>query len=214
MGTNKLAASMVALLMFYMALAGGCAAPAGIDRARWAQHRQSVNASGLQTPQAIEAVRVSAAIPSQWELTGVQSAALYTHQQWRSPTRNTATGALHIKMPLPLGAKAVAWLAGREYANSGKEGAMLGRWSDGLGREWFEATTGKYFVRGYVVTRGRNAWINYMGYRSDRPPVPAEQELARRSLETVMPLGTIRRTTSAPATRPTSAGAPVVMDSR
>ncbi len=76
----------------------------------------------------------------------------------------------------------------REYAKKSDDGHVIGQWTDALGREWFEAETHRYHLRGYVMTRGFDAWISYTGYRISEPYMPDEVEAAHRSLETMLPL--------------------------
>jgi len=64
---------------------------------------------------------------------------------------------------------------------------VLGQWTDALGRPWFEAQNSKYHIRGYVVTKGFEAWVIYCGYRRERPPSAPELGVAARSLETIVP---------------------------
>jgi hypothetical protein len=111
----------------------------------------------------------------------------YTNMQWRSPSRNTGVGVAFVKMPLPLPAKAIAWLAQKEYAKRADDGKILATWEDALGRPWFEAENTRYHIRGYVVTKGFEAWIIYCGYKREQPPSGAELNVAARALETIVP---------------------------
>ena len=123
---------------------------------------------------------------------------LYTHEQWRSPSSLTGVGVAYVRLPLPLSSKAIAWFAKQEYGKKAADGRIIAEWTDELGRSWFEAENKKYHVRGYVTTRGLEAWIVYSGYRLTDPPEPAEISLATRSAETFIPIPA-----NAPATQPT-----------
>ena len=74
----------------------------------------------------------------------------------------------------PLGDKAqvvaaIAWLAQKEYSKRSDDGKLLATWEDNLGRPWFEAENTRFHVRGYIVSRGFEAWIIYCGYRLEQP---------------------------------------------
>jgi hypothetical protein len=91
-------------------------------------------------------------------------------------------------MPLPLPTKSLVWFAMNEAGKKSADGRVLRQWSDSLGREWFEAENNKYHMTGYVMTHGFDAWINYFGYRTQEPMEPGELALAKRSLDTILPL--------------------------
>jgi hypothetical protein len=114
-------------------------------------------------------------------------AALYTDMQWRSPSKMTGVGAAYVRLPIPLPASALVWLAKQEYSKKAQDGELVGQWTDELGRPWFEAQNTKYHVRGYVVTRGFEAWIIYCGYKREQPPSASEIGVASRSMETIVP---------------------------
>jgi hypothetical protein len=107
--------------------------------------------------------------------------------QWRSPTKMTGVGVAYIHMPLPFPARMITWLAQKEYSKKADDGKILGEWEDALGRPWFEAENTRYHVRGYVVTKGFEAWIIYCGYNREQPPSAAELGVAARALETIVP---------------------------
>jgi hypothetical protein len=96
-----------------------------------------------------------------------------------------------VTLPIPLPAQAIVWFAKNEYLKRAKDqhdGKLIGQWTDSLGREWFEAENSKYHVRGYAMTQGSQAWIVYSGWRVTSEPQPTEITLARRSLESVVPV--------------------------
>jgi len=127
------------------------------------------------------------AMPQKWEALPPKKAALYTDMQWRSPSRMTGVGVAYVRLPIPLSAKTIAWLAEREYSKSASDGRLLGSWEDALGRPWFEAENTRYHLRGYIVTRGFEAWVIYCGYKREFPPSSSELGIAARSLETIIP---------------------------
>ena len=47
--------------------------------------------------------------------------------------------------------------------------------------------TANYHVRGYIVSKGFEAWIIYCGYKTAQPPSATELGVAARSLETIVP---------------------------
>jgi hypothetical protein len=139
----------------------------------------------------ISALKASGSAPENWSPLPLLQTPLYAHEQWRSPTMTTGVGIAYIHLPLPIPAAAVLWFAQREYTAKQDDGRSLGRWTDSLGRQWFAAENKRFYVRGYVVTRGMEAWIVYCGYRRANAPRPYELSLAVRSMETMVPGGTI-----------------------
>jgi hypothetical protein len=161
------------------------------SEARFLEHRALIDFSGLRRVEPVDSLQLTVAPPIGWKRLPTKKNLLYVHEQWRSPSRNTGVGAAYVRLPLPLSSGAVAWLAKREYGKSAADGKLLAEWTDELGRAWFEAENGKYHVRGYVSTRGREAWIVYCGYRLNGAPDPAEVSLAMRSAETFAPIGAV-----------------------
>src|SRR5687767_1946447 len=98
-----------------------------------------VDFSGLKPAEAVESVQVSGAVPRNWEVMPLHEKAIYTHQQWRSPSRRTGVGVAYLRLPLPLGEKAVIWFAKQQYTQKSDDGKLIGEWTDELGRRWFEA---------------------------------------------------------------------------
>jgi hypothetical protein len=169
----------------------GCQVAPTVSVKQLVEHRELADLSGLKPAQSLEDLCVSWAIPGQWGLLPVPKSQLFTHQQWRSPTLATAVGVAHVKMPLALPASAVIWLAKNEYlkrAKDDKTGKIIGQWTDTLGRQWFEAENSKYHVRGYVMSRGSDAWIVYSGWRVNLVRQPQEITMAERSAESVVPM--------------------------
>ena len=155
---------------------------------RLIQHQAMIDLAGLEDPQVIAAIKAHVSAPQKWEAMTIKKTALYVDQQWRSPTRETGLGVAYIRMPIPLPANTLVWLAKKEYAKRGEDGEVLAQWEDDLGRPWFEAQNPKYRVRGFVMSRGFVAWIIYFGYkRTDQPPSAAELGVAARALQAVVP---------------------------
>jgi hypothetical protein len=138
------------------------------------------------------------AAPRRWVPLPFKPNPLYTHEQWKSPSGHTGVGVVCAHLPLPLSTSTVVWLAKKEYVKQGKDGKLLGEWTDSLGRSWFEAENDKYHVRGFVCVKGFTAWIIYFGYKSKYPPDVAEISLAARAADSVVPGGEA----VAPTTRP------------
>jgi hypothetical protein len=153
-------------------------------------HRALIDFTGLKAVQQIESVKMTAAPPVGWDRLNTRKSILYTHEQWRSPSARTGVGAAYIHLPLPLSASSIAWFAKQEYGKKAGDGKIIAEWTDELGRCGFEAENDKYHVRGYVTTRGLEAWIVYCGYRLNAPPDTAEISLAMRSAETFVPSAT------------------------
>jgi hypothetical protein len=175
-------------LFLLAAGATGCQTAHAPSRSRLIEHQLPIDFSGLKSTQDIDSLRITCSPPARWYAQPQQKTALYTHEQWKSPTGYTGIGVVYIHLPLPLSAKALIWFAKLEYAKSSKDGKLLDEWTDDLGRPWFEGENAKYHVRGYAVVDGFNAWIVYFGYKVSRPINTAELGLAARCVETVMPL--------------------------
>jgi hypothetical protein len=168
--------------------------------ARLVEHREQINPIGLMPAKGVQAVNAHIALPSGWQALELQRTALYSHQQWRSPSKCTAVGVTYIRMPLPFSSRTLAWMASNEVAKRTVEGRILRRWSDELAREWFEAETEDYHITGYAMTRGFDAWINYVGHRRKEDLRPAEMDIARKSLDSALPLSVALAAETARAT--------------
>ena len=165
----------------------GCQLTQSVSTARLIQHQAMVDPTGLKDPQICDAVKVHVATPQKWDALVPKKTAVYTDMQWRSPSKMTGVGVAYIHLPLPIPASAIAWLAEKEYSQRADDGKLLSTWSDALGRPWFEAENNRFHIRGYIVSRGFEAWIIYCGYRLEQPPSAAELGVAGRSLETIVP---------------------------
>ena len=180
----------------------GCQPSQAVMSRRLIDHIALIDFSGLAPARPIDGLEVSASLPRTWQLLPAQHAGLYTHRQWRSPSHGTAVGVVHIRMPLPMSAKTLVWLARTQYHDGsaadpkdadvhqhvpGGPGRLLRQWSDPVGREWLEAENDRYHARGYVVTCGFDAWVVYSGYRRRGVPNPVDIELANRSMDSVIP---------------------------
>ena len=176
------------LLLGLLTWAGGCQTGPQVSSRRLIEHQAMIDFSGLRPAAAVEPVRTTLGVPTRWTELPAKSNALYTHQQWKSPSGHTGVGVVYCHLPLPLSAKTVVWLAKQEYSKQAHDGHVIDEWTDELGRSWFEAENNKYHVRGYVVVKGFEAWITYFGYRTQYPPDVAEIALAARSAEGAAPL--------------------------
>lgn len=171
---------------------GGCQAGQSVSVRQLIAHQALIDFSGLASSQTYDSLKVAASIPQNWQALRPQQSALYTHQQWRSPSRSTGVGVVYIHLPLPMSVKTIVWLAKVHYDQqenrAGKpQGQVLGEWTDSIGREWFEAENEKYHVKGYAVTCGFDAWIVYSGYHLKDPLNPAEIGMAARSMDSILP---------------------------
>lgn len=186
-------------------VAGGCQGAQPIKTVRLIEHQALIDFSGLKPVEHMPELKVNAAPPRSWEALPPNRTAMYTHYQWRSPSARTGVGAAHVRLPLPLNAKAVLWFAKQQYAKKQGDGRQLGQWVDALGRHWFEAENEKYHVRGYCLAQGFEAWIVYWGYRRTQPPEPTEISLAARCSDTFVPLtGVATPSKPPPATAPST----------
>ena len=165
----------------------GCQLAQSVPTQRLIQHQAMIDPTGLKDSEICEAVKVHISAPQRWEALEPKKHAMYTDMQWRSPSKQTGVGVAHVRLPLPIPARSIAWLAQKEYAKKADDGKILGTWDDPLGRPWFEAENSNYHVRGYIVSKGFEAWIIYCGYKTEQPPSASELGVAARSLETIVP---------------------------
>jgi hypothetical protein len=178
----------ILLLVGLLGVGTGCRSAPSVGTHRLIEHQAMIDFTGLEPAGENKPLRVTAAIPTHWDALPVHATALYTHQQWRSPTRRTGVGVAYLRMPLPLSSKAILWFARNEYKKTRtSEGRTIGEWTDAAGRHWFEGENDKYHVRGYVITKGFEAWIIYFGYRLPSLPHAGELNLAARSADRVLP---------------------------
>ncbi len=154
---------------------------------RLIQHQAMVDPTGLKDVETNDTVKVHVSAPQKWDFVQQKKSAMYSHVQWRSPSRQTGVGVAHARLPIPLPADAIVWLAQSEYTKRDKSARLISRWEDSLGRPWFEAENSRYHIRGYVVTKGFDAWVIYCGYKREQPPSAHELGVAARSLETIVP---------------------------
>ena len=178
----------------FSCLLGSLTVCAGCQTAKpeaMASQRAFIDFTGLAPLMNIRALKASGSVPDDWSPLPLLQTPLYAHEQWRSPTLTTGVGLAYIHLPLPVPASAVLWFAQCEYTAKADDGRSLGRWTDAQGREWFAAENRRFYVRGYVVTRGMDAWIVYCGYRRLNAPRPDELSLAVRSMKTIVPGGNL-----------------------
>src|SRR5579863_8383747 len=167
--------------------AGGCQTAEPVSNRRLIEHQALIDFSGLDSVRTLNGMEVAIAPPRRWEKLASKPNPLYAHTQWRSPSGHTGVGVLNAHLPLPLSTKAMVWLAKQEYSKQGRDGKLIGEWTDALGRSWFEAENEKYHVRGFVVVKGFNAWVVYFGYRTRYTPDLGEISVAARSADTAVP---------------------------
>ena len=179
-------AGMLLSLTLLMVAGSGCQNQT-ITAAKIAHQQRTIDHTGLKQVADYDVVKARAAAPRTWEQLNVKKTKLFTDIQWRSPTRLTGVGVAYIRLPLPLPASALIWFAKQEYTKKANDGKLLAEWTDDIGRPWFEAQNNKYHVKGYVVTKGFEAWIVYSGYKVATPPSEEELKLARRAQETIVP---------------------------
>jgi hypothetical protein len=160
-----------------------------ISVGKLAASQSQVKFDGLESTRMLPAVYASGATPRQWAKRPTENGAIYTHEQWRSPTGVTSVGVVYVHLPLPIGPAAILWLAEQHFAAMpGETGHVLAAWTDALGRSWFTAQNPKCSICGYIMTEGASAWIVYYGYKLDGGLQPAELSVAARSVTTIIPL--------------------------
>ena len=178
-----------ATAILFAALASiGCQS-SSVSTSKLVANQSRLDFNGLESTRLLKDVSASGASPRSWAVRPLERSAIYTHQQWRSPTGYTGVGIVFVHLPLPVGPAAVLWLAEQHFASlPGQKGKLLGEWTDLLGRSWFTAQNTKAQVCGYVMTRGANAWIVYFACKATGELHPAEMSLAARSVESIVPL--------------------------
>jgi hypothetical protein len=182
----RIGMGIVLSLSLLLAAGSGCQSQT-VSAAKIAHQQRTINTTGLKEVANYEVVKARAAAPRRWEQLNIKKTSLFTDMQWRSPTKLTGVGVAYIRLPLPLPAGALIWFAKQEYTKKSNDGRLLSEWTDPIGRPWFEAENNKYHVKGYVVTKGFEAWIVYSGYKVATPPSDEELKLAHRAQETIVP---------------------------
>ncbi|MGD0464008.1 MAG: hypothetical protein ABSB74_16115 [Tepidisphaeraceae bacterium] len=175
-------------------IAGTLAACAGcqsqsISATELESHQSRLNKTGLTALHVNSTLRITCAPPEQWESPLLQNNVIYSHQQWRSPDDQVGMGVAYIRTPVPLSAETILWFAKAHYSETHKSrGRLLGQWTDSLGRYWFEAENDQYHISGYAMTRGRDAWVVYSGFRLGGKSPQTEIALAAKGADSVAPL--------------------------
>ena len=194
-GTSFNPKSWLSLTLAALLCSGGvgCQSAQPVSVRRLINHQAMIDFSGLRSVERFDTVKAQAAPPASWKQLAAKRGPMYTDVQWRSPSGSTAVGVAHVKMPLPLSARALLWFAKGQYAKQGDDGRVVAQWVDALGRSWFEAANNKFHVRGFIVTKGFEAWIIYQGSKTDVPTDVSELAIGARALETIVPQPNARR---------------------
>jgi hypothetical protein len=195
MGTNLFRACtdarnvlFLVLVVFLLKTSTGCQLQRPVATHVLVSQQHTLDRAGLMPPEILEDLAVLGAMPQDWERLKAPRSSMFSHHQWRSPSSGTGVGVAYIRMPFPLPTSTILWFARSEYTKRQQgEGRLLGQWTDTAGRHWFEAQNQTYHVHGYAMTRGREAWIIYSGYRLGQPLQPWELSLAHRALQSVVP---------------------------
>jgi hypothetical protein len=152
-------------------------------------HQSLLNKSGLTPLHVNSLLRITCAPPELWVPLVPQDNVLFSHQQWRSPDHQVGMGVAYARTPVPLSAQMLIWFAKAHYSETQKvPGHLLGQWTDSLGRCWFEGENEKFHVIGYAMTRGRDAWVVYSGYRLGGKALLNEIALAAKGADSVAPI--------------------------
>ena len=199
-------APAVLLAMSAVLVCGGCQMGSKVSSTRLIEHQAMIDFSGLKPAEPLPDLKVTAAVPRTWKQVGPSRGALFSHNQWRSPSSHTAVGAAYIRMPLPINTDIMIFFAKREYAKHASDGRILSRWTDALGRDWFEAENSKYHIQGYAIARGFEGWFVYFGYKVDEPLEMSEISQAARCADSFVPMtGVVAKPSlPQPATRPST----------
>jgi hypothetical protein len=177
---------LAALAAATLTTVGGCQMGPALATKKLARPQQFVDKDGLTAVEFLASLKVNVSPPADWTPLKTYHGALYTHKQWRSPTKATGVGVIYAHLPIPLPVSTLLWFAKQEYTKRSSDGKLLGQWTDNFGRSWFEAQNNKYHVRGYAVVDGTNAWFVYSGYRMTMKQRPDEIALAERCQETIL----------------------------
>ena len=169
---------------FVAAMISGCQVGPTVSTKQLARHTALVEKDGLDQTQALVALKILASPPEDWPALKTYTGPLYTHQQWRSPSKATGVGVVYLKLPLPM--NPLVWFAKQEYTKKENNGRLIAEWTDSLGRRWFEAENNKYHAKGYAIVSGTDAWIVYSGYRVMMERNPEEVALAERCQESIL----------------------------
>lgn len=202
------AVAWIILSLALVVFAGGCQASRSPIARKLVAHQAQVDLTGLSSVEAIDSCNVVGSTPRQWIPVKVQKSALYTHSQWKSANGRTGMGVAYIRMPLPLGERAILWFAKQQYSRKREDGRLIAEWVDPLGRHWFEAENERYHVRGYAICRGFGAWVVYYGHKRAFPPESADIALAARAAETMVPQPLVGKTGWPPVPPPAIATVP------
>ena len=178
---------IVIVSIFLLNCSLGCQTNLPIATNQMIAQQAQLDMSGLTDAQIVEALKIRAAPPQKWDALPVRKTALYTHEQWRSPSRSTGMGVAYVRLPIPLPVATLLWFAKAEYNKHDTNGKVLHEWNDSLGRYWFEGENKFYHCKGYIVVNGTDAWFVYYGYKTTKPSEPLELNLAARALDTVIP---------------------------
>lgn len=181
------------ILLPLLLLISGCAVSPSVSPKRLIASQAMLDFEGLSPTRLQPKLKVYAALPASWTRLPTKVSGPIIHQQWRSPSHQTAVGIGYIRLPFPVSAKFLIWLAKMQYADdankAGKSADVaIKEWTDPTGREWFDAKTDKYHLQGYAITDGFDAWIVYSGYKRGIGVNWPELALATRSMKSVLPV--------------------------
>jgi len=141
-------------------------------------------ATELETPAYFEALDATLAPPIGWRLDKDKNAADHAHRVWISPSESTAYGAIHFKLPLPVGHDWALWGFLREMRKKEKTAEVLEKnWDDELGALRFVAQGGRYTVRTILRVDGFNGLAVYAGTLTGKPVNETELSIAEKARE-------------------------------
>ena len=171
------------LILIVTALTASCAGPhrpVQVDN----HPSEFYRAVGLNVPEVEEDVMAQCTPPLGWTREPLKSSDRHKHQVWLSPTKNTAYGVIHFKLPLPVGVSLVYWEFLREMKKKEGEATELSREDDpSLPGLRFVCEGGRYKMRVNLIVDGFDGWAIYAGTLRAYDEIPSELILAERARE-------------------------------
>src|SRR5215213_6512318 len=114
MGMSFNRAVLLICAAWSLSLTAGCQVQS-VPTKRLIQHQAIIDLAGLEETQVVEDIKAHVAAPQKWEALKPKKTALFVDRQWRSPSKETALGVAYIRLPIPLPANGLVWLAKKEY---------------------------------------------------------------------------------------------------
>ncbi|HEY0009293.1 MAG TPA: hypothetical protein VGB55_11255 [Tepidisphaeraceae bacterium] len=108
--------------------------------------------------------------PPGWEMETPREGKQSTTLVWKSPTGQTAFGAIRFTLPLPVGHEWALWGFLQNMKKSeGRADLIEKRWDASLGALRFIAEGGRYQVRANLFVQGTRGWAVFAGTLAGQP---------------------------------------------